>query len=94
MSPHGAGYEHLPGTGQRGDPRADVDDDTAELVTHHLALARVSSGSDVQADAAHLALPARRGAGRERGGAGRDRARRGATGTRPSRSARSATVSA
>src|SRR6187431_2943747 len=43
-----ARHEHLAGAGLRRDPRADVDGDAADLRAHHLALAGVHAGTQLE----------------------------------------------
>ncbi len=45
----GSGHENLIGSGERCDPRADVDGDAAEIVADHFAFAGVKSGADLDA---------------------------------------------
>src|SRR5581483_1413230 len=51
--PDGARRQHLARRGFACDARADVHGDAADVVSHALALARVQSGADLEAERTH-----------------------------------------
>src|SRR5215208_3329997 len=64
---HRAGDEHLVWRGAAHHPRGDVDGQAAEVAIHHLELARVQPGADLEAERPHR-LCHRRGAADRPGG--------------------------
>src|SRR5437764_13783900 len=63
---HGARHQDLAGPGERRDAGADVHGDPAELRPHHLTLARVETGADLEAERAHAVADRARGPHRPR----------------------------
>src|SRR6266581_4701649 len=59
---HGVRDEHFAGLRQRRDARADVDSDAAKLRPHHLALAGMEPGADLEPEAPDAVADRARGA--------------------------------